>query len=190
MAKIRLGPRPLIYPMPAFLVGANKDGKPNFTTVAWGSVVCATPPLVAVSLRHYRHTYKGIKENGTFSINIPSVSQVVETDYCGIISGSKVNKSQVCKFDIFYGELKTAPLISDCPINLECALFQIESLGSHALVIGEVIECYIDEHCLTGDKPDSEKIQPFAYAGEDYFAFGKAIGKAFKIGKQLKTPRV
>jgi len=175
--------------MPAFLVGANKEGRPNFTTVAWGGVVCDTPPLVAVSLRHYRYSYKGIKENGTFSINIPSVGQVVETDYCGIISGSKVNKSEVCKFNVFYGPLKTAPLISECPVNLECSVFQIESLGSHALVIGEVIECYLDESCLTEGKADIGKIKPLIYADNDYFAFGQAVGRAFKIGRQLKTPR-
>lgn len=179
----------MIYPMPAFLVGSNKEGKPNFAAVAWGGVVCAAPPLVAVSLRHYRHTYKGIKENGSFSINIPSVEQVVETDFCGIVSGSKIDKVQRCKFDIFYGLLKTAPLITECPINLECSLFQIDSLGSHALVLGEVIECYISAGCVTDGRPDMQKIRPFIYGDSEYFAFGQAIGKAFKIGRRLKQPQ-
>ena len=189
MEKIKLGPRAIIYPMPALLVGACREGKANFTTVAWGGVVCATPPLVAISLRHYRHTYKGIKENGSFSINIPSVEQVAETDFCGIVSGSKTDKVQACRFDVYYGQLKTAPMITECPVNLECSLFQIESLGSHALVIGEVVECYITDSCITDGHPDAQKIQPIIYGDRDYFAFGQAIGKAFKIGRRLKQPK-
>ena len=39
------------------------------------------------------------------------------TDYCGLYSGRKVDKSRL--FEVFYGELKTAPLIMECPVNLE-----------------------------------------------------------------------
>jgi flavin reductase (DIM6/NTAB) family NADH-FMN oxidoreductase RutF len=187
MEKIKMGPKPFLYPMPVFFVGANKCGKPNFTTVAWGCVVCARPPLIAVSLRHYRHSYKGIKENGTFSINIPSAEQVVETDYCGLVSGAKSDKVRACKFEVFYGSLKTAPLIMECPVNIECSVFQIDSLGSHALVIGEVVECFITEKCMTDGRPDLKTIRPFIYAESDYVAFGSVLGAAFKIGKKLKT---
>ena len=187
MEKVKLGPRLLAYPMPAFLVGANVEGKPNFATVAWGGVVCGTPPLIAVSLRHYRYTYKGIKENGTFSINIPSTPQVIETDYCGIVSGTKTDKASVCGYSVYYGEVKTAPLISECPVNMECRVFQIDSLGSHALVIGEVVECHITGECLTDGQPDVMKIDPFLYSDGGYLAFGRSLGRAFKIGRSLKN---
>ena len=36
MDKLQMGPQTLLYPMPAMLVGANVDGKPNFMAVAWG----------------------------------------------------------------------------------------------------------------------------------------------------------
>jgi flavin reductase (DIM6/NTAB) family NADH-FMN oxidoreductase RutF len=111
MSKIKLGAQVLAYPMPAFLVGANVDGKPNLTTVAWGGIANGEPPMVAIALRHPRHTNKGIRQNRTFSVNIPSADLVKETDYCGIISGSKVNKLDACKFTVFYGKLGTAPLI-------------------------------------------------------------------------------
>ena len=35
MEKVKLGPKTLLYPMPAVLAGAVVDGKPNFMTVAW-----------------------------------------------------------------------------------------------------------------------------------------------------------
>ena len=43
MNKVKLGPQTLVYPKPAFLVGADVDKKANFLAVAWGGVACGTP---------------------------------------------------------------------------------------------------------------------------------------------------
>ena len=73
MDKTQLGPDSLLFPTPAVLVGAMVDGRANFMTAAWCGVACSKPPAISVSLRKQRHTFKGIMENRTFSINIPSV---------------------------------------------------------------------------------------------------------------------
>ena len=112
MNKILMGPQPLIYPMPMLLVGANIDGKPNFMAVAWCGIANGEPPMISMSIRHRRHTLIGIRQNMTFSANIPSTDLVKETDYCGIAAGSKVDKVEVCKFKVFYGKLENAPLIA------------------------------------------------------------------------------
>ena len=190
MAKVKLGPQELVYPMPAFLVGSVKNGQPDFATVAWGGIVCSTPPMVGISLRSSRHTYKGIEEHGTFSVNIPSVSQVTETDYCGIVSGAKTDKVSACNFHVFYGNTNTAPLIDECPVNLECTVFEMRSLGSHILIIGRITECHVAEECLTDGRPDVDKIRPISYSSghtAEYRAIGEILGPAFKIGHSLKA---
>ena len=103
MSKIPLGPRPLLYPMPTVLVGSNVDGKPNFMAVAWCGIVNGRPPMISVALQHPRHTLKGVRQNNTFSVNVPSVDLVKETDYCGIITGTKTDKVADCKLKIYYG---------------------------------------------------------------------------------------
>lgn len=80
MGKALMGPQTLVYPMPALLVGANVDGKPNFMVVAWGGIANGEPPMISVAIRHQRYTLKGIRQNMTFSVNIPSVDLVKETD--------------------------------------------------------------------------------------------------------------
>jgi len=190
MSKVTMGAQTLLYPTPATLVGANVDGEANFTTVAWCGIVNSEPPMIAVALQHPRYTGKGIRQNLTFSVNIPSSDLVKETDYCGIISGSRVNKASVCRFTVFYGRLNTAPLIEQCPINLECEVAHILNLGSHALIIGSIEQTYVTESCLTGGKPDIDKIKPFAYINathRQYQVLGEVIGEAFSIGKELKT---
>ncbi|MFC1919784.1 flavin reductase family protein [Chloroflexota bacterium] len=189
MSKVTLGPRPLIYPTPAILIGANVAGKPNFMTAAWCGVVNSQPPMVSASLQHHRHTLAGIKENDTFSVNVPSVDMVKETDYCGIVSGVKADKVADCKFNVFYGKLKTAPMIDQCPVNLECRVAQMLNLGSHTLVIGQVEEAHVTESCLTDGEPDVDKTKPMLWVmgvGSEYREFGKSIGAGFSIGKQVK----
>ena len=190
MNKTSTGPQTLIYPMPALLIGTHVDDKPNFMTVAYSGVVNAEPPMISISIRHNRYTLKGISQNLTFSVNVPSIDSMIETDYCGIESGSKSNKAEVCRFKIFYGELNNAPLVEQCPINLGCKVVHILDLGSHALIIGKIEETYISEACLTGGKPDVDKIRPFIYIrvpNQEYATFGQVIGKAFSVGQQLKT---
>ncbi len=125
MSKIPMGPTTWVYPMPALLIGANVDGKPNFMVVAWGGIANGEPPMISVAIRPSRYTHRGISQNLTFSVNIPSVELVRETDYCGSTSGAKINKVEACQFSVFYGKLGNAPLIEQCPINLECKVVHI-----------------------------------------------------------------
>ena len=189
MDKIQMGPQTLIYPMPTLIVGANVDDKPNFMVAAWGGIANGEPPMISVAIRHQRYTLIGIKQNSSFSVNIPSVDLVRETDYCGMVSGSEVDKVEVCQFNVFYGKLNSAPLIEQCPINMECKVVHILDLGSHSFVIGSVEETHISKTCLTDGKPDVEKIKPFIYttrpAGQ-YQAFGEVIAKAYSIGRELQ----
>ncbi len=189
MKKVTLGPQTLLYPMPAFLIGANVDGKANFMTAAWCGIANSNPPMVSVALQHHRYTYKGIKETGTFSVNVPSADLVKETDFCGIVSGAKDDKVPACKFDVFYGALKNAPLIAECPVNLECKVLHVLNLGSHALLVGQVEETHVSEQCLTNGQPDVRKIKPVVFsvgAEKSYLAVGETLAQAFSVGKELK----
>jgi len=189
MAKVTIRPDRYMYPRPTLLVGANVDGKANFLAVGGGGVANAEPPMIGVPIRHQRYTLKGIQQNLTFSINTPSIDLVRETDYCGITSGAKVDKVKVCQFKVFYGDLKTAPMIEQCPLNLECKVVQMLNLGSHSFVIGQVEGTYITESCLTDDKPDVNQIKPIIFnleAGE-YISSGEVVAKAFSIGQELKA---
>ncbi len=176
-------------PRPALLVGANVDGKANFMAVGGGGVANAEPPMIAVLIRHHCHTLKGVLQNLTFSVNTPSVDLVREVDFCGITSGAKVDKVKVCKFRVFYGNLKTAPLIEQCPVNLECRVMHILNLGSHSFIIGEVKGTYVSDDCLTDGKPDVRKIKPIVFNLEssEYYAFGEVIAKSHSIGSELKA---
>ena len=186
MGKIKIGASPFLYPMPTTLVGAKVAGKPNYLVVAYCGIVQHEPAMIAVTMGKRRYTNAGIKENGTFSVNIPSEKMVIITDYCGIVSGKQVDKSGL--FETFYGELKTAPMIKECPINLECKLVQTLDLGgTHETFIGEIVEAYTDEQYLTNGLPDIKKISPILFSIHDnnYWRVGEHLAQARNVGMKI-----
>ncbi|MBE9506392.1 MAG: flavin reductase family protein [Chloroflexi bacterium] len=186
--KVTKGPQTWLYPLPALLIGTVIGGKPNFMTAAWGSIANAEPPMLSVAIRRSRHTRSGIEPGGTFSVNIPSVSQAREVDYCGIESGSKTDKVERCGFTVFYGELETAPLIEQCPVNLECVVKHILELGTHSLVVADIKQTHISEDCLTDGTLDVTKVDPLIYLTSPmrkYVHAGVPVGGAFSLGRGL-----
>ena len=183
MEKTRLGPEPIIVPMPALIVGANVNEKPNFMVASWCGIAGFKPPAITVAMNKARHTLKGIKENGTFSVNVPSCGMIKKADYCGIYSGKKRDKSQI--FKTFYGELKTAPLVEECPINLECKVLHSLDMKTHMLIIGEIVETYVSKDCLTDGKIDTKKVDPPVYIRSTlkYHRLGEVFSSAFGVGR-------
>jgi flavin reductase (DIM6/NTAB) family NADH-FMN oxidoreductase RutF len=172
------------FPMPTAIVGTEVGGKPNYMTAAWCTPACASPPMIAVAINHIRHTTLGIGEQNAFSINIPSTRQVVETDYCGIASGDKSDKSRV--FTPFYGTLRV-PMAKECPFNLECGLHASLDLGSHVLYIGKVEGVFADQDCAIDNDPDPVKIDPIIYVRSKYYQLGEFFADAFLAGKQYSN---
>ena len=188
MTKLKMEPTRWMYPRPALLVGSNIDGKPNFMAVGGGGVADAGPPMIGVPIRHHQYTLKGIYENMSFSVNTPSVDLVKEMDYCGVVSGRNVDKVEDCGFKIFYGDLNTAPMIEQCPVNLECKVVHILNLGTHAFVIGEVKASFISDDCFSEGKPDIDKIKPMVFNLEasTYSTIGSVVAKAFGVGREFR----
>jgi flavin reductase (DIM6/NTAB) family NADH-FMN oxidoreductase RutF len=182
--KTKLGALNALYPMPTTLVGATVNGRPNFITIAHVGIMDLGSVSLGMGKIHY--TNAGIKENGTFSVNLPSVDLVKETDYCGLVTGKKTDKAAL--FDVFYGTLETAPMIAQCPLNMECRLIQTVDFPKHDIFIGEVVETHCDESCLTDGVVDVSKIRPILFVMNDksYWELGKRFARAWHVGKALK----
>jgi flavin reductase (DIM6/NTAB) family NADH-FMN oxidoreductase RutF len=181
--KVKLGVRNCLYPMPTTLVGALVNGKPNYVPIAHVGIMELTSISLGMNKSHY--TNQGIKEQKTFSVNIPSVKLVKETDYCGLVSGKNEDKATL--FTTFYGALKTAPMIEQCCINMECELVRIVDFPNHDVVVGRIAETYCDEGVQTNGVVDFGKVQPLLFVMNDagYWKIGGKVAKAWDVGKEL-----
>ena len=190
MKKIEIGAKTLLYPMPTVLVGANVDGKPNYLVVSYAGIVNHNPPMISVALTKTHYTNIGIRENRTFSVNIPSVDMVRITDYCGLVSGHAVDKSEL--FETLYGALGSAPMIGECPLSLECKLVHTLELPDNDAFIGEIVAAYSEDKYLTNALPDIKKVNPIVFSQNDssYWRIGEHLARAFDIGKELKPRKL
>ncbi len=168
------------------ILGTHHQGKPNFMALDWLTRTNFQPAMlgICVSKRNLSHTT--ILETGEFSINIPTVDMVEITDYTGIVSGRDVDKSIL--FEVFYGKLKAAPMISICPLTMECKLYKKLQLPTNSFFIGEIVNIYSEEKYLTDGKPDTEKIKPFLLTMPDnrFWSVGQCIGLAWMDGLSLR----
>jgi flavin reductase (DIM6/NTAB) family NADH-FMN oxidoreductase RutF len=184
MEKKQIGQN-FFIPMPVVLVGTQVNGRANFMTVGWCARANANPPMIACGIGNHHYTAKGIAETKTFSVNIPSSDLLGKTDYCGLVSGEKTDKSSV--FDVFYGSQKTAPMIRECPVTLECRLIQMIPLPTNSLYIGEIMGAYAEGAVIKDGKPDFPAIDPLFLTMPDnrYWTLGKYAGDAWSAGKKL-----
>jgi len=167
----------LLSPLPIVLVGAMVDGKPNYLVIGY---ICPFDfgRYIFFSLYKKRYTGIGIRENGTFSVNVPSENLLAEVNICGSKSGRDYDKSAL--FDTFFGELETAPMIRECPINIECEVTEILDYDRNEGIIGKVIQSYVEPECLSGGKLDMRKVHPIVWAtGGDlnYYRLGERISQ-------------
>jgi flavin reductase (DIM6/NTAB) family NADH-FMN oxidoreductase RutF len=175
-----------LYPMPVTIIGAEDKGKTNFITVAHiGILNYAEPNFISAGMAKVHHTNSMIKNSGEFSVNLPSETQVIDTDYVGINSGKKVDKSGV--FKTFKGRLKHAPMIESCPVTMECRLHDTIELPTHDVFIGEIVGTYADEEVLTNDGAiDVARVKPilFEMGTRQYWSLGNPIAKCWDVGKK------
>ena len=192
--KIKFGKVPLVYPIPIILAGALVDTHPNFETLGDVGIMGLNPPIVYISSGQNHYTNQGILEQGTFSINFPTTQLLIKTDYCGVATGKDVDKSKL--FNLFYGELKTAPMIRECPVNLECKVIKEFSIEHRQIFIGRVEESYVSKDFVDKSEENQKivnmaKLDPIIYALDNrYYKIGKIIGIGYQESKKFKEDMI
>ncbi len=178
MAKIQKHPSTALFPVPVVLVTCSDDGgKANIITLAWAGNVCSDPPQIGISIRPARYSHRIVKERREFVVNIPPAHLVKEVDYCGTVSGRNVDKFKETGFTPLKASQVKAPLIKECPVNIECKVKQSVNLGTHDLFIGEVVAVHVDEEVLDEEgKTDIAKANPISYNQKEYWTLKEKIG--------------
>ncbi len=186
MKKINIGNNPLVYPLPAVLVGTIAEGKINYTLLGNCGIVSVNPSVIYISSERTHYLNVGIHENNFFSINIPSADQVQAADYCGLVSGRSKDKSKI--FETFFAESDKIPLICECPVNLSCKVINSVSVHEMEVFIADVLSTHVSQDCLTDGRPDTKKINPLIYMMDNqYWSIGDVVGQGFSSGNNYEV---
>lgn len=178
MKKVAHKPTTGLFPVPTVLVTAQSgNSKPNIITIAWTGIMNSAPPVVYIGVNPIRYTHQLIIESGEYVINIPSADQVTAVDYCGMESGRNVDKFEATGFTTLPANHIKAPLIAECPVNIECKVRQVLHLESHDVFIADVLAIHYNEGVLDEKgRPDFKKIKPYGYCLSEYHALTDQIG--------------
>lgn len=178
MGKQYWKPGNMLYPVPAVMVSCMRLGeKPNIITVAWAGTVCSSPAMVSISVRKERHSHAILKETGEFVINLVTKDLVRAADYCGVRSGRDVDKFSEMHLTELPSQKVEAPGIAESPVNIECRVTEVKSLGSHDLFLAEVVNVTIEDRYMDENgRFDLNRAGLVAYSHGEYFELGKKAG--------------
>lgn len=178
--KISWPPSTQLAPVPAVLIGCgNAKGYPaNLITVAWCGIINSDPPMLSVSIRKERYSHTIISETGEFSCNVPTPALARAVDYCGVVSGRKIDKFKACDLTALDGEKISAPTVAECPLTLECRVTEIKELGSHDLFLAEIVNIRVSSEFI-----DSKG--HFDFASDGLLAY--CHGAYYNLGEKLGT---
>lgn len=178
MGKQLWRPGNMLYPLPVVMISvADKEGNSNIITVAWAGTVCSDPAMVSISVRPERHSHKMLLESGEFVINLTTRELAYATDYCGVKSGRDVDKFKEMNLTPIPASVVKAPMIAESPVNIECKVTEVKSLGSHDMFLAEVVAVHADEKYMDEkNKFHLEKADPIVYSHGTYFTCGEQIG--------------
>ena len=167
----------LLAPIPPALVTVGTMENPNVLTIGWTGILNTIPPKTYISVRKERHSYQMLMDTREFVINLPSANLVKAVDFCGVRSGKDINKFKETNLNPARCPNVSAPLISECPLHLECKVTDTVDLGSHTMFLADIVGCVVAEECINRDgKLEIEKCNLLAYAHGTYFELGKQLG--------------
>lgn len=141
--KKNIGVYNAIAPTPVTLVGAMVGGKPSWFEMVWVGI--AESDYVAVSIEDSHYTTPGITENRIFSISLVDEALLPKVDYAGIVSGKKVDKSNLFEWE--RGE-KGAPIPADAPVTMEVEVADTLQYGGSHLYVCKILNTYAKEEVL------------------------------------------
>lgn len=191
MAKVTWKPGTFLYPIPAVMVSCGTMENSNIITIAWTGIINTDPAMVYISVRPTRYSYNLIKEQGEFVINLTTKDLAYATDWCGVQTGAKVDKFKEMNLTKEKAKFVKCPLIKESPVSVECRVKEIKELGTHHMIVAEVLginadEKYIDEKGAF----DISKCDLIAYSNGKYYELGKKIGKfGFSVQKKKKRTK-
>lgn len=141
-----------LQPAPKVIVSCRGlDGEENALVVGYCGNCSYAPPMVMVGIVPSRYSYQMIKESGCFVVNLAGKDDQETFDYLGKVSKRDENKLEKMNVRREDGKVVKAPILVDCPVNIECTIVDSIMTGSHEMFIGKVEYVHANADLLNED---------------------------------------
>lgn len=186
-----VSPRPI-----CFASTVDSEGIVNLSPFSFFNVFSAKPPILVFSPARRgrdnttKHTYENVLQVPEVVINIVSYSMVQQVSLSSTEYAKGVNEFTKAGFTEIPSELIKPPRVAEAPVQLECKVNEVISLGKEGgagnLVICEVVKLHIKEEILGEDgNIDPFKIDTVSRLGGNWYS--RAKSGLFEVPKPLTT---
>ncbi|MCE5196658.1 MAG: flavin reductase family protein [Negativicutes bacterium] len=186
MQKYAIPAAAVLAPVPAVLISSG-DAPENYNIAAasWTGTVCSKPPMTYVSFRPATLSQGILWRTREFVINLITEDQCETLDWCGRVSGREHNKWLEAGLTPMTAQKVRAPLIAECPVNIECKVTQVLELGSHFMYLAEIVAVNADERFQREGKLDLSNFNTIVNRGSTYVRLGEPLARmGFSLHKE------
>jgi len=187
-----IAPRPI-----CFASTVDKAGNVNLSPFSFFNLFGTNPPVCVFSpSRRVRdnttkHTLENLREVPECVINIVNYDMVQQVSLASVEYPKGINEFVKSGFTMLKSDLVKPPRVGESPVQLECVVNEIKSLGDTPgagnLVIAEIKLMHINESVLDADgRIDQEKMDHVARLGGDWYC-RVTPDNLFKVAKPVKT---
>lgn len=181
MTKVQVRPNRPVYPTPAALITcADEQGRPNLLTLGETfNISIARPVILGIAIRKSRYSHELISRTAEYVVNLPTRAIAEQVWHCGRVSGRDVDKFAATGLTPLPAAVVKAPLIAECPINVECRVTGIQVIGDHDLFLGEVVAQHVNGECLDAEgRILVEKLDGFAFVLGEFWTLGHKMERS------------
>jgi flavin reductase (DIM6/NTAB) family NADH-FMN oxidoreductase RutF len=164
-------PRPI-----AWVSTVSEEGIHNLAPFSWFNAVAVQPPTVAFSVglddleRGFKDTYVNLNASGECVINIVTAPAAAAMNICGTAFDPTTDEFAEAGVTPVKSELVRPMRVQESPVQLECKLHQVVTLGNEKgrndLMICSVLLMHVHDDVYIGDyKIDPDKLQAVGRMG-------------------------
>jgi flavin reductase (DIM6/NTAB) family NADH-FMN oxidoreductase RutF len=186
-----VAPRPI-----CFASTVDNEGQVNLSPFSFFNVFSANPPIMVFSpARRVRgnttkHTLENVLQTKEVVINVVSYDMVQQMSLSSTDYPKGVNEFIKAGFSEVTSDLVKPPRVGESPVQFECKVREVISLGEEGgagnLVIAEVVRFHINEKVLNAEgKIDPTQLDPVSRLGGDWYS--RAKNGLFQVPKPLRT---
>lgn len=166
-------PRPV-----AWITSVNDQGLVNAAPFSSYNYVATSPPMLAVNIATRpgsgltKDTARNIASSREFVVNVATEQDMDLMHQTAQEFGPEVSEPDALGIALLPGKHVRVPRIASSPVQMECKLDQIITLGRgvNTLFIGEVVAFHLSDAVYDGHRVDSVAMRPVARLGGPFYA--------------------
>ena len=169
----------LHYGAPLTLVTTlDRDGKINVATNASTLPLPGSTPRLAIGVLKDNLTNQLIAQSGEFVVNLLTSEMRGIAKLCGEHSGDSIDKLKLSGLSTEPAQHVKAPIITECPMSIECAVEYTQALGDIDLFVARILAVSVAPGWSNGHgEMNLDAFDPLLYAFGHTFRRGSEVGR-------------